>query len=268
MVTVGVAGRDRRRNSVGYQSLENSVYLPEVISSHAALIPVQYSEESIPEMDRVVRIIPFNRNAFVTMHCAKTVDFGEFQWILKYGEPGLWYERPSRQTLWKMTPLAAEKQLDGLPAVESPRPVTLDTPRVWASAALTTPTNDDLYDCTIHRAEGNPCQQCTDDRADVVDSCDLVYYVVISTFQANDPFIYGAHFNGKPLYKYIRCGSREVAAAEAFYTTGMDGWSVLFSCVMREGETFFERAGPVERVDELWDLTQDSHDDDVVRVYY
>ena len=163
-------------------------------------------------------------------------------------------------------------EIPELEPADSPRPVTLDTPRVSASSALTTPTDDDAYDCSLgHQVDSNyggTCRQCTEDRSDALDACGLVYYLVLSTFQANDPFVYGSHFNGKPLYKLVKCGSREAAAAEAFYASGVDGWNVAFSCVMREGETFEERIGPVERVEELWNLTEECEDDDKVRVFY
>jgi len=132
-----------------------------------------------------------------------------------------------------------DDEVDDLLPANSPRPVTLETPR---------PTNDGAYDCTLeHLVEGGYaeiCWQCTEDSADALDACGLLYYLVLSTSQANDPFIYGCHFNEKAVYKWIRCGSKEVAAAEAFYTSGVDGWNIAFSCVMREGETFEERVGP------------------------
>lgn len=251
--------------------MNDSLHLPEPVSSHTELVPVQYSGETTTE-DRLVQMPLFKRNAVVTMHRGHAADFAEYVWLLQHGDTGVWYERPSKAARKKLASAASSnEEPEELPAAESPRPVTLDTPRVWASPALTTPTDDDAYDCTLGHERGDfsdTCRQCTEDRSDALDACGLVYYVVLSTFQANDPFIYGAHFNGRPLYKLVKCGSREAAAAEAFYASGVDGWNVAFSCVMREGETFEERTGPVERVEELWNLADDCEDDNLIRVFY
>ncbi|KAF2250696.1 hypothetical protein BU26DRAFT_268784 [Trematosphaeria pertusa] len=37
---------------------------------------------------------------------------------------------------------------DNLPTLENSQPISLETPKIWASAALTTPVDDDIYDCS------------------------------------------------------------------------------------------------------------------------
>ena len=148
-----------------------------------------------------------------------------------------------------------------------------DSPRVWASSALTTPIDDDIYDCEgEHSREGGPgaCYHCTDVKSEALESTPLVYYLVLSSSQG-DEYVYGGptkRDNGQWVFSLVRCGSREAAAAEAYYASNVNGWNVVFSCVMRHGETFEERNGPVERVDELWKLAEDAEDESVVRVFY
>lgn len=215
---------------------------------------------------RVVRIVPFRRSVFTTQHRVHAADFEEHKWILKFGSPDFWYEKPARSYLRNI------KGPEGLLHLLNARPVSLETPKVWASHALTTPTDDDIYDCPAgHVLDGGyaaTCHHCTDEKSEALDNTPLVYYLVLSTCQASDPFIHGAHFNGCQIYKLVKCGSREAAVAEAFYTAGVNGWSVAFSCVMRLGEDFEERSGKVKRVDELWMLAEEEEDEDAVRVFY
>ena len=156
------------------------------------------------------------------------------------------------------------------------RPVSLETPRVWASAALVTPSDDDVYDCgKEHNTDGEAdasetfegaCPVCTDEKSEALDGTSLVYCVVLSTCQASEPFVHGAHFNGKTMFRVVRCGTREGASAEAFYAAGVNGWSIVFSCVFREGEKV---GGKVRRVEELWELgEEDEGVEEGARVFY
>jgi hypothetical protein len=86
--------------------------------------------------------------------------------------------------------------------------------------------------------------------------------------QASTPFVHGAHFNGRQIYKMIKCGSRAAAISEAFYATGVNGWNVAFSCVMRVGEDFEERSGKATPVEELWMLAEEEEESEHVRVFY
>lgn len=225
------------------------------------------------ETGRVVRILPFKRNVFMTMHRANMADFEEFKWIFQYGDTEGWYQKPTRSMLRHMATLEASAcEPDELPVLDNARPVSLETPRVWAGPALTTPADDDIYDCDAgHSLEedfAGACPQCTDEKSEALDSTPLVYCVVLATCQASDPFIHGAHFNGKQIYKLVKCGSRDAAISEAFYACGVNGWSVAFSCVMRGDETFEQRGGNAKRVSELWMLSENDTEADGVRVFY
>jgi hypothetical protein len=153
------------------------------------------------------------------------------------------------------------------------RPVSLETPRLWASRALTAPTDDDVYDCTAgHTIDGGytgTCHQCSEEKSDALDETPLVYCLIFTTCQASTPFVHGAHFNGRQIYKMIKCGSRAAAISEAFYATGVNGWNVAFSCVMRVGEDFEERSGKATPVEELWMLAEEEEEEsEHVRVFY
>lgn len=160
-----------------------------------------------------------------------------------------------------------------MPAMDPARPVSLETPRVWASAALVTPSDDDVYDCEKeHGGDGDvngsdgACAVCTYEKSEVLDGTSLVYYIVLSTCQASEPFIHGAHFNGKTIFRVVKCGTREGASAEAFYAAGVNGWSVVFSCVLREEERLTENA---RRVEKLWELGEkDENVKEGARVFY
>lgn len=158
---------------------------------------------------------------------------------------------------------------------ERQHPAKLENPRVWASAALTTPTDDDMYMClnplhhAIKKESMGACAQCTDEKSEALDSTPLSYNLVFSTVTGTSSMYPPDVNSGEKIYKLVRCGSREAAIAEAFYGAGANGWSLVFACVMRLRETCVERPGGMwERVDELWELADESSEDDVVRVFY
>lgn len=199
-------------------------------------------------------------------------DFEEYRWILKYGSPEQWYERPSKSVLqnlgYSVHSRHPNEQLGVLP---NARPVSHENPRVWASSALVTPIDDDMACTANHSIKSNysgACDACRDEKSEALKNTPLVYYLILSTCQASDTFIHGAHFNGKQIYKLIKCGSREAAVAEAFYAAGVNGWNVAFSCVMRLGEGFDERCGHVEKAKALWQLSKKPTDEDVIKVFY
>lgn len=164
------------------------------------------------------------------------------------------------------------------PDPTSPRgeldPATLETPRVWSSAALATPPDDDIYDCRANHSRHDEfmgiCQQCTDEKSEAMEDTDLVYYLVLSTNHVIERGSYrgsSSQSGGRQIYKLVKCGSREAAAVEAFYAAGVSGWNVVFSCVARLGETWEERKGKTERVDALWELAEEKSGQGV-RVFY
>lgn len=113
------------------------------------------------------------------------------------------------------------------------RPVCFQTPTVWASAALVTPSDDD-------------CEE-----SKVSDRTSLAYYIVFSTFQGIESSGHEAYFNGKKVFKLLRRGTRKAAIAEIYHTAGAIGRSVEFSCMFRGGERFTGNAKRVEKLLEL-----------------
>jgi hypothetical protein len=159
-----------------------------------------------------------------------------YKWILKHGRIGPWYEEPSKAHLDSIKSNDGDRWApDGLLELNDARPVHLGIPRVWASAAMTTPTDDVVSECVAAHAIDDRyaaiCYQCTTEKSKILESTSLVYCLVLSTCQASDPFINGAHFNGRQIYQLVKCGSREAAVAEAYYAAGVNGWNVDFTCV-------------------------------------
>lgn len=248
------------------------------VASSQSFIPAIYSDEGISSHSRLLRLLPFRRNAFVTTHRAQATDFKEVEWLLKYGSTETWYEKPSNTTLKRMK--AAElldEEADEL-LVSSAKPTEVRTPKVWASGALTTPTDDDVYECTADHAPQNAgasytrtCQQCTDAKSETLEATDLSYCLVFSSTQEHDFTVgKGASRDGRSIYKLVKCGSRETAIAEAFHATGLNGWNLVFSCVVRGDESVEERGGKFRRVRNLWMLADDddNKDNESVRVFY
>ena len=253
-------------------------YPEDEVSTPTSLLPVQYGSDSVLDVSsHVVRVTPFRRNIFVTRHQAHAGDFEEHKWLLQYASSELWYEKPSRTYLRSIRSLERNPfGPDELASLINARPVSLETPRVWASAALVTPTDDDIYECTAEHPIDNDytgsCTQCTCEKSEALDNTPLVYCLILTTCQASDPFVHGAHFNGRQIYKLVKCGSREAAVAEAFYAAGVNGWNIAFSCVMKLGHDFDEAPinAKVERAEHLWQLADEGEDEDAakVKVFY
>jgi hypothetical protein len=230
-------------------------------------VPVNYAGESLLETSRIVRIEPFKRNVLVTQHCPQAADLAEYKWLLQLANTEIWYEKPPKNFLRQMKALEGTgfDTLELVPLYDA-RPVSLETPRLWASRALSTPTDDDVYDCTAgHTTEdgyASTCHRCSEEKSEALDATSLQYCLIMTTCQASNPFIHGSHFNGRQIYKIVKCGSREAAVSEAFYATGVNGWNIAFSCVLRLGEGFDDRIGKMLRVEELWQLADDDHNDE------
>ncbi|UPX20745.1 uncharacterized protein EKO05_0010967 [Ascochyta rabiei] len=256
----------------------NCIYSPHaLISSGETFIAANYSGEGVSDPSRMVRIQPSRRNVFMTSHHAQAADFNEFEWLLRYATTDLWYEKPTKSSLKRMrTVEESGGEADEL-ASSNPKPTEAQTPKVWASVALTTPTDDDIHECTVgHTADviGAPyvrtCQQCTDEKSEALDATDLVYCLVFTSYQIHDPFAPGgSSTGGRQIYKMVKCGSREAAVAEIFHATGLNGWSLVFSCVMRVNEDVEKRGRKFKRVEDLWMLADEAEDDkESVRVFY
>lgn len=222
--------------------------------------------------------MPFRRNAFLTSHRAHATDFKEFEWLLKYASTETWYEKPCNAFLKRMRAVELEgNEVDEL-LMSSAKPTEVQTPKVWVSAAITTPTDDNICECTAGHASQNPgasyvrtCQQCTAAKSEALEATDLSYCLVFSSTQARDLTIAsGSATGGRSIYKLVKCGSREAAVAEVFYAAGLNGWNLVFSCVIRAEESVEERGGKFRRVDKVWMLADDDDDehDEFVRVFY
>jgi hypothetical protein len=233
---------------------------------------VNYSGESVQDTSRMVMIEPFKRNVLVCQHAPQEADLAEYMWLLKHGNTEVWYQKPQKAFFRQMKAMNDPYGLLEVPTLEDARPVSLETPKLWASRALTTPTDDDIYECAAgHNADGGyvgSCHRCSEEKSEALDATSLEYCLIMTSCQASNPFIHGSHFNGKQIYKMVKCGSREAAVSEAFYAAGVNGWNTVFSCVLRLGEGFDDKTGKVHRVEELWELAETDDEDDSIRVFY
>jgi hypothetical protein len=207
---------------------------------------------------------------------ARQADLQGYEWLLRYGSSKQWYEKPSRCEIQQLE----VSRLRGEPQQTTyPRELTrcaetslsrLDTVKVWASASLTTP-RDPIRCISDHcQSTGYPetCRLCTEAYKDT----ELVYCVVFETRAFISVSGAGSLDSGfssaEPLYSYVRCGSREAAVKEVLFAVGLNGWTVAFSCVFRLGESFEDSRDRVEKVDNLCQLTWESADSSVARIFY
>lgn len=145
-------------------------------------------------------------------------------------------------------------------------PISLETPKVWASAALTTPVDEAVRQAMVPM--GSASLHFARQQMKALKSTSLVYCVVITTYHTEGIMYQGTQHGGRQIYKLIKCGSREAAIMEAFHAAGMNGWNVAFSCVMRLGEDFEERCGKAKQIERLWELGLEEHAGDEIRVFY
>jgi hypothetical protein len=223
------------------------------------------------ETSRLVHIVPFRRNVFITQHAHQAADLEEYKWLLM-SNSNVWYEKPHLAYLKQIKALKGSSCIlpDLLPLFDA-RPVSLETPHLWASRALTTPTDDDVCGCSAgHMMNGghtSVCDKWSLSKSDSLKATDLEYCLIMTTYQASNPYTHGAHFNGRMLYKMVKYGSREAAMAGAFYEAGAHGWNLAFSCITEPGKGFADRTSAVEKMEELWQLADRSKSDSV-RVFY
>lgn len=216
---------------------------------------------------------PERKSCIREMHQAEPGDFEEIKWILQYGDTEVWYAKPGKLQLRQMARQErAGREPDALPMVRGQRVANIANVRVWASAALSTPLIYELGCCSSgHSVDSDLacCLPCKEEKQDALASISLQYCVVSSTYNVEtdeNPRGRGCWFMER-MYSLTRCGSRE-AAASAAYSMALQGQEVVFSCVMRLGETPDDRSGPFERVDEIWDLADEANDLNSIRVFY
>lgn len=199
----------------------------------------------------IVGIVPFHRKVLLVRHQAHAADYQEHEWLLRFADTGVWYEKPNR-TLVNIG--HHERTPNKLMPMTQPKPVCLELPKVWASAALTTSLD-------------NATSVVDQRRSKALKSRPLVYCLVLSTYETivnmGQEKIYGSQ-----MYKLVRCGSREAAATEAFYAAGVHGYNVAFACVMRLDEDFAGSFGRARKVEQLSDLALENHSREDVRVFY
>lgn len=242
-------------------------------SSSRYFIPAVYSEEGSSARGSTVRLLPFRRNVIVNSQKAYRTDFDQFEWLLRYGTTEVWYEKPSEALLKRMGAADLASDEPEKLHVSNIKPAVFDTPKVWASAALTTPIDNDAHGCTAGHAPDATttsyrriCQQCTDARFEGLNATDLTYSLVFKGVQASDAI--GSRLGGQTIFQLVKCGSRETAIAEIFHAVGLNGWNLVFSCVTRADQKFRGRSGELRRVKDLWLLAKDDDDAESVRVFY
>lgn len=156
------------------------------------------------------------------------------------------------------------------------KPAEIHVPKVWASAALTTPTDKKIHVCAAaHKHDSDEdslvmtCRRCTDKKANALQATELAYCLVFNSTQVTEYMPPNNSTGGKQIYKLVKCGSREAAVAEVFHAVGLNGWNLVFSCVMRASDDVEERGAKFKRVGDLWMLAGTDHDDEEgYRVFY
>lgn len=181
-------------------------------------------------------------------HQAYGADYQEYEWLFRHADTGIWYEKASKSSSAKLAKCDTEPfstAQDKVLAVPHAKPLSLELPKVWASAGLTTLLDDVSRGTDAASSSGSQYQSTSLAQSEAMP---LVYCLVISTFDADHTFPQEAHYKGRHIYKLIKCGSREAAVLEAFYAAGVHGWNVLFTCVMRLGDEFEEKPGKAMKV--------------------
>jgi hypothetical protein len=198
-------------------------------------------------------------------------DFAELEWLLRHGTTEIWYKKPENHLIEKIgaPPMDGATEPERLSRASEVSPGRLDVPKVWMSAAMTTPTDEDVVSiCTAghrHRQSGTRiCHPATMIKLDAEDDYPLSYNLVYTTNNVIKPYDPA----GEAIYTMTKCGSREAALAHVYYTVGNNGWSLIFSCVTRRGEGFGERSGKVKMVNELRGLMNEDEDTESIRVFY
>ncbi|KAF1365199.1 hypothetical protein EJ07DRAFT_96209 [Lizonia empirigonia] len=227
------------------------------VSSPDEFIPI-HNSGGVPRTSYFVRIEPYSRTVLSVFNSAEPTDFEEYEWLLRYGETEMWYSKPRQCELQK---IARCRRLNGewenkhLGPFQNPRPARLDFPQSWASAALTTPKDDNILDrglrdstpkdgaersaskaCTEEKCIGKEAV-CNDEKSKALKGTPLAYCLVFTTTHIDEkdyfPHYSGLKSVGEKIFRLFKCGSRQTAIAEAFYTSGVNGWSLAFSCVLR-----------------------------------
>ncbi|KAL4924700.1 uncharacterized protein BDV17DRAFT_295195 [Aspergillus undulatus] len=164
----------------------------EYFDSHHDLFTASTSQQQQKSQDRCVLLGPFTRESYLTTHPASTLDFNTWLPLLALGAPETW-------------------------------PVGLRVPRLAAGAALLPPGP------TLKREDGVKPSEA---------EAELIYLSIQSIISGHGahtsgiPDLAGNRVTGQSIYRVVKAGSREEAAAQAFYAAGGNRWSTVFTCVV------------------------------------
>ncbi|KAL4783920.1 hypothetical protein BJX76DRAFT_357481 [Aspergillus varians] len=219
------------------------------VSSHTELFP------SPPHPDRYVLLTPYNREAYITTHPASQFDFAHWLPLLALGAPETWYAFSSIPAIIPHGfPSAAERPATTLKPLPDPRPVGLRIPRIAATAALHPDPEAKSEPERLHDEQGSGETNPTPTPPLAKQAPENLLYISIqqtltghassgprgSRWYSPDrteglPDLAGGSVTGQNIYRVVRCGSREEAAAQAFYLAGGSRWSTVFTCVVLGG---------------------------------
>jgi hypothetical protein len=265
----------------------------EVVSSHTELFtPTPNLSEAQAQaqagatpatapLDRIVLLTPFTRPAYITTHPASHYDFTRWLPLLALGVPETWYMFSNTDTLISTSlnqPHLAPPNTS-LKPLQDPRPVGLRLPRIAA--------NDPLH--PSHSASSlTPIKT----ESGTLPPPDLIYLSIQSSITGHttnrsgrwvspdrgmmpDLAGNGTGTTGASIYRVVRCGSREEAAAQAFYAAGGNRWSTLFTCVVVGGKRVLSQRVLVadgegyERVSSLGELVEGTEGENgKIKIFY
>lgn len=131
---------------------------------------------------------------------------------------------------------------------------------------------DLVDDARVTQPSRQRCKRCAKVKEAALRKCDLIYVNIVKTTQ-DSPVLTIPPPPGSPaaglqstrpsgeadIYKIVKVGGRDAAASQAFYDAGANGHSTVFTLVTRADVdwSILAEAG-VKRVDELWQLTEDT----------
>ncbi|KAL4945296.1 hypothetical protein BDV06DRAFT_219409 [Aspergillus oleicola] len=266
------ARRDSRSISPAFRQRYRSPSPPrlECFTSHTDLFSTPNSQAKnkggveAGVQDRCVLLTPFMREAYITTHPATNLDFTTWLPLLALGAPETWYAFGVAEAPIQMSarqPLLAPQSVSLTPQKE-PRPVGLRVPRISAGAALlppapSAPVKKDPFD-TIPVPIKNEGGTKPPPAGSGSSSSELIYLSIQSTItgvgthrpdrfsysspdRSGLPDVAGSSITGQSIYCVVRAGSREEAAAQAFYAAAGNRWSTLFTCVVLDPSSVGER---------------------------
>lgn len=279
---IPVRGRDsysppyiRRR----YRFTPSPPRLPFIFSHHDLFAGGDPQYESHSQQDRCVYLVPYDREAYITTHPATHYDFTQWLPLLALGATETWYKFSTAKDKIVYTnqslPLLAPPNPNLVPLAD-PRPVGLRLVRIAATAALRPPSSPPV---PVKYEDGSKPTQP-----------DLVYLsiqasITGNTTRLNDrwdhpdrnlPDLADNSLVGQNIYRVIRCGSREEAAAQAFYYAGGNRWSTVFTCAVvagarsLSGRVMVYNAEAYERVSSVEELVGDGVEmkGEKIKVFY